>query len=284
MNSGLVVALVAALCVQGVLCAPASAEEGTIVLLKFDDLSGKAKSHVKVAEWAQKEGIKINFGVFGKSLENPSPEYVQWMKEMVKSGNFELWNHGYGGFGNADKTEGVPYEEQRDRIGRTQALSKKHLGEPFVAYGPHAAAMNGDTWKAFLDFPEIKAVFGRPPEDWTGKAFVIRNRVGLEGMPDLKPSKQRLINSWEKVGKGKPYIFVQGHPNAWKTDQDWEEVKGAIQFLREQGCRFMTISEFLKTLDPADAAKPDKPVNQVNQEKQDKPAEPAKDAANTTQP
>ena len=220
---------------------------GTIVLLKLDDLSGKVQSHLKVAEWAMKEGLKINFGVFGKSLEDPKPEYIAWLKELTKSGNFELWNHGYGGFGNADATEGVSFEVQRDRIARTQQLSKKHLDEPFIAYGPHAAAMNADTWKAFNEFPEIKAVFGQPPAGWEGKAFAIRNRVALEAMPDLKPSKQRLVDSWNKTGKGKDYIFVQGHPNVWTTDADWQEVKAAVAFLKDQNCRFMTISEFLKT-------------------------------------
>ncbi len=230
------------------------AADGTIVLLKWDDLSGKVASHEKAAELATKEGVKVNFGVFGKSLENPSPEYIAWLKELRKTGNFEFWNHGFHGFGNVDRE--TKKEIKPEDIARGQELSKKHLGEAFVAYGTHAVQMDDLRWKSLAELPEIKAVFsGKPPADWQGKTFFISARVGFEDAT-LKPSKQRLVDSFEKVRKTSDYVYIQGHPNAWKTDEDWAEVKAALVYLKEQNVRFMTVSEFLKTRKP-DAKKGD---------------------------
>lgn len=228
----------------------ASASERTIVLLKWDDLSGKAASHVRAAELATQQGVKVNFGVFGKSLENPSPEYVDWLKELHKTGNFEFWNHGFHGFGNVDiktKTEKKPED-----IARGQELSKKHLGEAFVAYGSHAVQMDDLRWKAVADNPTLKAVFVTTPTpaDWQGNAFLIRSRVAFEDA-SLKPSTKRLIESFQKVSKTSDYVSIQGHPNAWKTQEDWDEVKAALVYLKEQNVRFMTVSEFLETRKPA---------------------------------
>lgn len=198
-----------------------------------------------------KEGVKVNFGVFGKSLENPSPEYLDWLKELRESGNFEFWNHGFHGFGNVNRE--TKKEAKPEDIAGGQELSKKHLGEPFIAYGSHAFPMDADRWKALADRPDIKAVFASgPPAGWQGNAFLIRNRVGFEDAT-LKPSKQRLIESFQKVSKKSDYVFIQGHPNAWKTDEDWAEVQAALVYLKEQNCRFMTVSEFLKTREPAGA-------------------------------
>jgi peptidoglycan/xylan/chitin deacetylase (PgdA/CDA1 family) len=228
--------------------APASASRpatGPIVLLKWDDLSGKTASHVRAAELAVKEGVKVNFGVFGKSLEDPSPEYVAWLKDLRKSGQFEFWNHGFHGFGNVDPN--TKKEIKPEDIARGQELSKKHLGEPFIAYGIHAVQMDDARWKALADSPEIKAVFSASaPPGWQGKAFCIDKRAAFEDV-SLKPSKQRLADSFQKVIKNSDYVYVQGHPNAWKTEQDWDEVKAALVYLKEQNCRFMTVSEFLKS-------------------------------------
>ncbi len=237
-----------------------NAAEGTIVLLKWDDLSGKTASHERAADLATKEGVKVNFGVFGKSLENPSPDYLDWLKDLRKTGNFEFWNHGFHGFGNVNGE--TKKEIKPEDIARGQELSKKHLGEPFIAYGSHAVPMDAARWKALADDTDIKAVFASdPPAGWQGKAFLIGNRAGFEDAT-LKPSKQRLIDSFQKVSKKSDYVFIQGHPNAWKTEEDWAEVQAALVYLKEQNVRFVTISEFLKTRDPAadkaDASQPSK--------------------------
>ena len=107
--------------------AAAAAAEPQIVLLKLDDCNGPGPRYRETAEFILKEGLKVNFGVFGSALEKNPEGFDQWMNEMVKTGAVEFWNHGYGGFGHANENqEGTP-EEIRARIFKTQDLSAKML-------------------------------------------------------------------------------------------------------------------------------------------------------------
>jgi len=229
------------------LCAGlASAAEPLIVLLKLDDVSGAHARYRQVAEFALAEGIKINFGVFGSSLERENPEYFRWLNELQKTGHFEFWNHGYGGFGHPRENQGTGYEFQREKITRTQELSRRRLGEPFRAFGPHSSAMDDDTFKVFAERPEIRLVFGQIPAGRLPGVFAATNRVPFE-FADLKPDLERLKQQFERLAPGRDYIVIQGHPNAWREEADFEAFKGMVLFLKERGVRFMTISEFLET-------------------------------------
>ncbi len=217
-----------------------------IVLIKLDDVHGMHPRYLQVAEFAKAENIKINFGVFGSALEKDNPQFFTWMKQLQETGLFEFWNHGYGGFGHPRENEGTGYEFQRQKIARTQELSRQRFGAPFRAYGPHASGMDDDTWKALAESPEIKLVFGRIPPGKLPGVFAADSRMPFENAA-LKPDIQRFKDRFESVTADREYVYIQGHPNAWKEEADFDAFKEMVRFLKTKGVRFMTISEFLET-------------------------------------
>jgi len=228
--------------------AAAGAAEPQIVLLKLDDCSGPFPRYRETAEFILKEGLKVNFGVFGSALEKNPAGFDAWLNAMVKTGAVEFWNHGYGGFGHAkENQEGTP-EEIRARIFKTQDLSAKILPRPFAAFGPHAGGMNEAAWQALADRPEIRLVFASPPPQFKDRFIVASNRVRLD-FENLLPDKDKFIANWEQRGKDLPYIVVQTHPNTWTEDRYFEQFKAAVLFLKEKGCRFMTVSEYVATVE-----------------------------------
>lgn len=227
-------------------CCMLAAADSQIVLFKLDDVHGVYPHNQRVVDFALKEGIKINFGVFGSALENDSSALVEWIGTLKKTGQFEFWNHAYGGFGHGKENEGTGYEAQLKSINRTQELSKTLLGEGFIGFGPHAGAMDEDTWKVLNDHPEIKLVWGyKPPKGVTGNAFVVERKLNMEN-PTTKMNKAKFLEDYEKKGKDLEYISLQGHPNAW-NDEMFQEFKDVALFLKGKGCRFMTMTEFLAT-------------------------------------
>lgn len=228
-------------------CAALAAGEGQIVLFKLDDVHGVYPHNQRVVDFALKEGIKINFGVFGSALEKDPAALVEWLGKLKKTGQFEFWNHGFGGFGHGKENEGTGYEAQKKSIGDGQDLSLKHLGEAFIGFGPHASATDADTWKVFNERPEIKLVwFYGPPKDVVpAHAFVVQRKLNMEN-PTTKMNKAKFLEDYEKKGAGLEYIALQGHPNAWNDDM-FQQFKDVALFLKGKGCRFMTMSEFLAT-------------------------------------
>lgn len=43
-----------------------------------------------------------------------------------------------------------------------------------------------------------------------------------------------------------PYIVLQGHPNQW-DDKRFEDFTKVVRYLKEQGCPFMTASEYVES-------------------------------------
>lgn len=233
------------ICIYLAVCAAVGAAEPQIVLFKLDDVSRVYSNYERVADFAIKEGIKINFGVFGSALEKDDV-LVAWAGKLKKTGSFEFWNHSYGGFGHSKENDGTGYETQFKAINRSQELSLQHLGEAFIGFGPHDGGTDADTWKILNDRPEIKLVwFCKPPAGITAKAFVVERRINME-YPTTKMNKAKFIEDYEKSGKSLEYIALQGHPNAWNDDM-FQQFKDVALFLKQKGCRFMTMSEFLAT-------------------------------------
>jgi peptidoglycan/xylan/chitin deacetylase (PgdA/CDA1 family) len=106
--------------------------------------------------------------------------------------------------------------------------------------------MDEDAWKALAEQPEIRLVFWKIPEGKMPGVFAATHRMPFESAA-LKPDLQKFKEQYERVVKGRDYIYIQGHPNAWKEEEDFEAFKGMVRFLKGQGVRFMTVSEFLES-------------------------------------
>ncbi|RMD77158.1 MAG: hypothetical protein D6820_11830 [Lentisphaerae bacterium] len=217
-----------------------------VIILKLDDFTRLTPNWRRVVEFLKEQRLKAGLGIIGGAWEKADPQFVQWCREQLKTGLFEIWNHGYYLRKAGDKLgefESDSWVEQKKALLRTQQLAAEKLGVELRAFGPHWSSTNEATIKALQQVPQIKMVFfyTRPGYHW----FVFKRFMNLEH-PTFVPNLEYFRQKYATVGRTKPYLALQGHPNAWNGER-WENFKKIIAFLRQEGCRFMTPSEYYET-------------------------------------
>jgi peptidoglycan/xylan/chitin deacetylase (PgdA/CDA1 family) len=131
---------------------------------------------------------------------------------------------------------------------------KEKVGIDMIAFGPHTTALDAATYEALEGIPEIRLVwFYGPPKGARTSKLVIQRLMELE-RPLFVPNPEQLRENFEKKRATLPYVAIQGHPNQW-DDVRFADFKKAVLYLREQGCRFVTPSEYLAAQKARESAK-----------------------------
>jgi hypothetical protein len=235
-----------------------AAESAPLIMLKLDDLGRWSKDPTatapakwqRVVDFVMAEGVKANFGLFAESLEGDCPVYAQWIKDRAASGSFEFWHHGYYNKFPADPQVAKQgeyinrsAEEQAATLRRSIDLVQEKTGLTIHAFGPHGTAIDDATYAALATIPEIQVVwFYGPRKGVATSTVLIERRAELE-KPIFKPNPDNLKQNWEKL-KTRDYLAIQGHPGSW-DDQGFANFQEAVRFLKGQGCRFVTVSEYM---------------------------------------
>jgi peptidoglycan/xylan/chitin deacetylase (PgdA/CDA1 family) len=238
-----------------------------VINLKFDDVK-QFKGMVfpcwtKLAEYLQSRQIKGSFGVICQSLEEATPEYVEWIKRWRDSGLVEFWFHGWDHA--THEVDGVrynefnkrPYAEQKERFDKAQRLAQEKLGFAFETFGPTGGVGNGlfdeNTVKVMADDPHLKAWLYPQPLDKAGQELEAAGKVtildrvwavNLEagvGAPDFN----RFLAGYAQ-NLTRDYFVLQGHPAAW-DDNRFAEFARILDFLVAQKAVFMTPMEFVNS-------------------------------------
>jgi peptidoglycan/xylan/chitin deacetylase (PgdA/CDA1 family) len=235
-----------------------------VIILKLDDLrqvKGKVPAQwTKVADYLAERKIKTSFGIICQTLQEATPEYVQWIKQRHESGAIEFWFHGWDhGVHEVDGTKynefnGRGYDEQLKRFADSQKLAKEKLGFAFKTFGPPGGTSNGsqndDTVRAMADDPDMACWLYPSPIDERGRKLEAAGKVvaldrvwavNLEGTVG-SPSAARLIEGFAK-NPDREYFVLQGHPQQWSGEKFTEFTK-IIDFLVEQKAVFMTPMEY----------------------------------------
>jgi peptidoglycan/xylan/chitin deacetylase (PgdA/CDA1 family) len=237
-----------------VACAEAAAAKVPVIVLKLDDITraGAPKDGAisprwqKCVDFIEKEGLRASFGIIGSSLEEDAPAYFAWIKNLHQKGFIEFWNHGYKsrkGEQDPAEFESASVEEQQAALEKTQKLAQEKLGIELKAFGPHWSGTNENTEKALENIPGIKIWFFGPAKSKISTKVMLERVVNLE-QPTLVPNFEQLKERFEKFGRQKEYLVLQGHPNAW-SDERYEAFVKAVTYLKAQGCTFMTVSELV---------------------------------------
>lgn len=231
-----------------------------VVMLKLDDLVRQGKHPEatvsprwqRTTEFLESEKIKASYGILVESLDAECPGYVAWLKQRQAAGWIEIWDHGYYNRfpeelkvdGRTAENVGAPAPIQAELFRKSLAVVKSKIGSDMVAFGPHTTAVDGATYEALEGIPEIRMVwFYGPPKSMRTSKVVIQRLMELE-KPLFVPNPEQLKENFEKKRATLPYVAIQGHPNQW-DDERFENFKKAVLYLREQGCKFVTPSEFL---------------------------------------
>jgi peptidoglycan/xylan/chitin deacetylase (PgdA/CDA1 family) len=239
---------------------PAPAASAPLIMLKLDDLHRWSKDPQatapakwqRVVDFVVAEGAKANLGLFAESLEGDCPAWSQWIRDRAASGSFEFWHHGwYNRFPADPKVEkqgeylNRSAEEQAAILRKSLALVQERTGLVLHAFGPHGTAIDDATYAALAGIPEIRAVwFYGPRKGVDSTTVLIERRAELE-KPLFKPNPGNLKQNWDKL-KTRDYLAIQGHPGSW-DDQGFADFQEIVRFLKSQGCRFVTVSEYLAT-------------------------------------
>lgn len=218
-----------------------------VIVLKLDDIiTDQSQRWQRVTNFLEENDLKGSYGIIGYSLEEDNPSYFKWIKDLHASGRIEFWNHGYRKRLASDKAgefEGS-YEDQKKALQRTQNLAKEKLGIELKAFGPHWSGTNESTAKALEEIPEITMWFhGRSKS--TSK-FIFKRVLTLEN-PTHVPDFEKFKTRYEQVARNEKCLALQGHPNSWDEER-WENFVNIIEYLRSQGCVFMTPSEYVASL------------------------------------
>lgn len=244
-----------------------AAKPAPVILLKLDDLGWQGRGPndsvserwKKVTAFLEDGGTKASYGIICESLADDRPGYIAWLKERQAKGLIEFWNHGYVGkfvpdeaAGKKGAFEGTTADEQREELMKGQRLAKEKLGIDMHAFGPHVCHTDATTYQVLAGIPEITMVwfYGPPPGATTAK-FVFERKINIE-VPLFVPNPDDVKARFEKTGKDLPYIALQGHPNQW-DEKRFADFTKIVDYLKQQGCRFMQPSEYLAT---RPAAKP----------------------------
>lgn len=211
------------------------------IILKFDDLDeNTVESFKKAQAICDKHNAVSCFGLIGRSLENPSEEYVSSLRGMIESG-VELWNHGY--YHTKKEFSECTYQQQKESIEATQLLMKKHLGAVATTFGSPHNNSTEKTIQVLADhFPEIQNRFFMADGEGRSDARSLLMRCNYEirtGEVDLG----FFDREYERI-KEYPFFVMQGHPSFWK-DEDanrFDEILGILtddrnEFVTAEGLR-----------------------------------------------
>lgn len=228
--------------------APADAADASqVIVLKLDDIvTDNAPRWQRVTDFLEANDLKASYGIIGYALEDDNPAFFKWIKDLHGSGRIEFWNHGCRKRLASDKAgefEGS-YEEQKKSLERTQELAKEKLGIELNAFGPHWSGTNEGTAKALKEIPEITMWFYGSSQN-SGK-FLFKRVLTLEN-PTHVPNLEKFKARYEQVARNETCLALQGHPNSWDDDR-WDNFVKIIEYLKAQGCVFMTPSEYVASL------------------------------------
>jgi peptidoglycan/xylan/chitin deacetylase (PgdA/CDA1 family) len=232
----------------------------------------------KFTDYVKEKKLRLGIGMLANSLEGDKPKYVAWLRELLATGQIELWLHAYDHQSHLidgklfPEFNGLALEEQKARLAKCQQLAREKLGQPFQTFGPPGqggipaglppttplgvgkTAMDENTLKAIADDPDLKAIMYPAPLDdlgarldAAGKVTVLRRvfSVNLEN-PVFSPNFDIFLEGYAH-NRGQDYFILQGHPKQWDEARFQQFVK-IVDFLTAQGAVFVTPSELSASL------------------------------------
>ncbi|WNJ17105.1 polysaccharide deacetylase family protein [Pontibacter sp. G13] len=222
---------------------------GPQIILKLDDLAYQSglihPGWIEVMDFLNEEEVIGTIGLIGKSLENASDDYHDWILDRHKEGH-EIWNHGYchckpevDGH-EVREFQGTSYAYQLDQLTRTQQLAQEKLGLTLRTFGAPYNAVDSLTAQALSTIPELQIWLYKHTDAPTDKFLLNRiAEVNIEypvHIPDFEQFKEGY-----RQFQDAPVLIIQGHPRSWVNEPDrMETFKQIIRFLKSEGVQFTT--------------------------------------------
>lgn len=223
------------------------------IILKADDLNFD-RNHIVTLQWQRfinyilEKNIKAALGLIGNSLEKGNAAYIDYIKNLDSTGNFEIWNHGFDHIVNQVNERGERYHEfrntsfeyQKTQLLKTQELARQKLNMTLHAFGAPGNAYDQNTIAALAEIKELKVWFFGPQNS----SLLALKRYSEIEYPTHNPDYQKFMQFYNPK---REYLALQIHPNSW-NDQRFEEFKKIIEQLIADGATFITPCQYYRYL------------------------------------
>ncbi|CAM2953831.1 DUF2334 domain-containing protein [Rariglobus hedericola] len=226
-----------------------------VVVLKVDDLAtgggNVPRGWKRITDFAIERKIKLSVGIIAESLGTANPTYINYIKDLQKTGLIEFWFHGWNhkqweeNGVKLQEFKGTTYEQQKASFVKSQALAKEKLGFGFTTFGSPFNGFDDATFKVFAEDPDMKIfLYANRSDQAKIPGKVILERVGGVNIEDplFVPNADKFITGYLKNAKGRSYYVIQGHPNQW-NDERWAEFVKLIDYLQANKIPIVTPTE-----------------------------------------
>ena len=236
----------------------AVSDSSPIIILKLDDLSLKSwkgrAAFRQMYNVIKEEDVNAAFGIIGsRAVSDSDPLETEWneIKEWIDSG-IEIWSHGYahdtsGTSGSEFNGYYATAEEMENAFRATLDIVKANTGYDITCFG----APGNNTSSAAISminekFPQITSIFF--PRNGTPNAVAMNNIFN-----SLDGASFTLENFRTTYNPAMDYAVIQLHPTTFYAYDSNNQVvtnyvsnfREVIQFLKEEGCTFMTPSQYV---------------------------------------
>lgn len=222
------------------------------IILKADDFQYDSKKSISISwlrflNYVIENNLSACLGVIGNTIKKANDKFLYQVNDIEKSGNFELFNHGYNHFlgkwflKSISEFKNTPLWYQQKNILKTQDIGKSELGIIFRTFGAPGNAIDHNTKTALERNNELEVwFFGIQPST----QFVLNRYTNAE-YPTSNPNFIRFKESFKNE---RDYTVLQLHPHSWDKNQ-FNEFKKIINYFKEkqESFRFITAyNYFLK--------------------------------------
>ncbi len=190
------------------------------------------------------EKIPVNIGIVGKSLDAPNIMYINYLKDLLKTGLVEFWNHGYNHVLMAERDDGSVYcefkntsvEYQIEHMRRTNTLIKEWLGIDVIAFGAPGNKIDENTIIAVDSIEQFKIwLYGFQQS----KKIVLKRTANIE-FPVFYPDFDKFL---EEYSENYDYIVYQIHPMKY-DEKRMEVIKKILLYLKNKEVTFLKLSDY----------------------------------------
>ena len=230
-------------------------KEGPVIILKCDDFKANDIDTINAFEafynMVQEEGVAASFGIMGYSTATASAanKAIFWenAKKYVDNG-IEIWSHGWrhkkSDTGVAEYDGYYTLEENREGFGKVLDMVKENTGYEITTFGAPFNRMNQENADMIEEtYPQIKTIFFS--EEEYDNVTTLNASLPESALVSLESFKTT-FSTREKSN----YYVMQIHPANY-DETKLGEVRKVIKYLKSEGCKFMTPSqytEYAKTL------------------------------------
>ncbi|MBQ4528832.1 MAG: DUF2334 domain-containing protein [Clostridia bacterium] len=223
-----------------------------VIILRLDDLKvGTVDTYSSLASWADEEDVDLSIGMVCNSIDEENDAYIQAVKDMVNTGNVEIWCHGYDHSYHEGTGATAEFYQQTPEY-QAEILEKcyDHVYEKtdgvlkLSCLGTPSGAMDEDTFRALEIVPEFVVNFGSASVPYDGDGFMnLTNSLWMEPSTGKLNTLDTLKGFYDNRTVGKEYMIFGCHAGYF-SDEDIQTLKDFAEYLKTKDLAFMTPTEY----------------------------------------